>query len=64
MKEFRLEVFGTLEDAMIWLENTLYELELDYEFLKGEITYINSQWRASVMVDDPQLELPIISEYR
>ncbi len=64
MKEFRLEVFGTLEDAMMWLETTLYELELDHEFLKGEVTYINSQWRVSVMVDDPQLELPIISEYR
>ena len=64
MKEFRLEVFGTLEDAMMWLETTLYELELDHEFLKGEVTYINQQWRVSVMVDDPQLELPIISEYR
>lgn len=64
MKEFRLEVFGSLEDAMMWLETTLYELELDHEFLKGEVTYINSQWRVSVMVDDPQLELPIISEYR
>ena len=64
MKEFRLEVFGSLEDAMMWLETTLYELELDHEFLKGEVTYINQQWRVSVMVDDPQLELPIISEYR
>lgn len=64
VKEFRLEVFGSLEDAIMWLENTLYELELDHEFLKGEVTYINSQWRVSVMVDDPQLELPIISEYR
>lgn len=64
MKEFRLEVFGTLEDAMMWLETTLYELELDHEFLKGEVTYINSQWRVGVTIDDPQLELPIISEYR
>ena len=33
MKEFRLEVFGSLEDAMMWLETTLYELELDHEIL-------------------------------
>lgn len=64
MKEFRLEVFGSLEDAMMWLENTLYELELDHDSLKGEVTYINSQWRVSVMVDDPQLTLPVISDYR
>ncbi len=64
MKEFRLEVFGSLEDAMMWLEQTLYELELHHDNLKGEITYINSQWRVSVIHDDPQLELPVISEYR
>ena len=67
MKEFRLEVFGTLEDAMMWLETTLYELELDHEFLKGEVSYLNNQWRVGVTIDDLQLELPLnpmIGEYR
>ena len=59
MKEFRLEVFGTLEDAMMWLETTLYELELDHEFLKGEVTYINSQWRCAIMICDKQYELDV-----
>ena len=64
MKEFRLEVFGTLEDAMMWLETTLYELELD---LRGEVSYINNSWRCAVTIDNLQLELPltpVISEYR
>ena len=67
MKEFRLEVFGNLEDAMMWLEQTLYELELDHESLKGEVTYINNSWRCAVTIDNLQLELPltpVISEYR
>lgn len=64
MREFRLETFGNLEDAMMWLENELYELELHHDNLKGEVTYIDGQWRVAVMIEEPQLELPFKSDYR
>jgi hypothetical protein len=64
MKEFRLETFNNLEDAMMWLENELYELELHHDDIKAEIIYVNLKWRVSVILDGGQLELPVISEYR
>ncbi len=59
MKEFRLESFTNLEDAMMFLENELYELEVEHDDLKAEITLIDGQWRVGIMVETRQLELNV-----
>jgi len=59
MREFRLEEFDNLEDASLWLEDTFYELEMEHDFIKGEIVKIDGKYRTAVMVQERQLELDL-----
>lgn len=59
MKEFVLESFSNLEDAVLWLEQTLYDLEIHHDDLKGELTKINNEWRVAVITGTAQYELDV-----
>lgn len=59
MKEFRLESFSDLDDAVMWLESQLFELELTEDYLKGELVRIGNSWRVAITIDDGQGELDV-----
>ncbi len=59
MRSIRLESFNNLEDAIMWIEHELYELELEYSDLKGEIEFIDGRWRVSVVTNSRQLEMKV-----
>ncbi len=59
MREFTIEEFVGLDDAIMWLEKELYDLEPHTDFLKGELVKIDGKWRAAVEVDDGQGELNV-----
>lgn len=59
MKEFRLESFSDLDDAIMWLESQLFELELTEDYLKGELVRIGNSWRVAITIDDGQGELDV-----
>ena len=59
MREFRLEVFNDLYEAMSWLEQEMYDLTVEYQDIKGEITLIDGKWRVGIIVDSRQTEMNV-----
>lgn len=58
MKEILMDSFHDLDDAFYWLEHNITELHYDgHEDIKGEIIFVNNQWRVSVMTETAQGEL-------
>lgn len=53
-----MDSFHDLDDAFYWLEHNITELHYDgHEDIKGEIIFVNNQWRVSVMTETAQGEL-------
>ncbi len=57
MREFRLEKFIDLSDAMLWIEQELYDLLPFETSLKAEITFIDGEWRCGIISEPRQADL-------
>ncbi|HRP36295.1 MAG TPA: hypothetical protein PLS50_00640 [Candidatus Dojkabacteria bacterium] len=60
MKYVEIRDFNSLSDACIWVEQTLYDMEIDSGGIKGELLQLpDGRWRGSVITDEYQMELAI-----
>lgn len=58
MKEVLIDSFVDFDDAMYWLEQEIMGMHYEgVDDIKGEILYVNRQWRVSVTTEIAQGEL-------
>jgi len=56
MKEITLQVFKDFDDAVLWMENEVWEQMVEHDDIKVEMVLIDGSWRVGVITNDRQKE--------